>query len=52
MDSIVGQFIKAKDKLKLDLKYLEQKVGFLVHISMAYPLIAPFLKGFYFTINS
>ena len=36
----------------LELKMLEQKVGFLVHVAMAYPMMFPFLKGFYLTMNS
>lgn len=37
---------------ELDLKDLEKKMGFLVHLAMAYPLMFPFLKGFYLTMNS
>ena len=37
---------------KLELKDLERKVGFLVHLAMAYPLMLPFLRGFYLTMNS
>ena len=36
----------------LNLKDLEKKVGFLVHLGMAYPLMLPFLRGFYLTMNS
>ena len=37
---------------KLNLKELERDVGFLVHISMAFPSMKPFLRGFYLTMNS
>ena len=47
----MGQFSKAYDRTELELKYLEQKVDFLVHLSMAYPLISPFLEGLYLTMN-
>ena len=31
---------------------LERDVGFLVHISCTYPAEFPYLKGFYYTMNS
>ena len=36
------------------LKYseLESDIGFLIHLSMSYPMIKPFLRGFYLTLNS
>ena len=37
---------------ELDLKDLEQKTGFLVHLAMAYPAIMTFLQGLYLTMNS
>ena len=37
---------------KLSLKELERDVGFLVHLSMAYPLIKPVLRRFYLTMNA
>ena len=37
---------------QLVLADLESKVGFLVHLAMAYPLLFPFLRGFYLTMNS
>ena len=52
LESIVGQFRKSNDRPKLELRYLKQKVGFLVHLSIAYPLIAPFLKEFYLRMHS
>ena len=36
----------------LNLKDLEKKVGFLVHLGMAFPLMLPFLRGIYLTMNS
>ena len=47
----MGQFIKVNDRPELDLKYLEQRVVFIVHLSMAYPLIKTFLEGFYLMMN-
>jgi hypothetical protein len=41
-----------KSSPEMNLKGLEQKVGFLVHLSMAYPLMVPYLRGFYLTMNS
>ena len=37
---------------EINLKELERDVGFLVHISMAFPSMKPFLRGFYLTLNS
>ena len=31
---------------------MEWKMGFWVHLAMAYPLIVPFLRGLYLTMNS
>ena len=31
---------------------LESDIGFLIHLSMSYPMIKPFLRGFYLTLNS
>ena len=36
----------------LDYKSLESDIGFLIHLSMSYPNIKPFLRGFYLTLNS
>ena len=36
----------------LDYATLESDIGFLIHISMAYPAMKPFLRGFYLTLNS
>ena len=36
----------------LDYKELESDIGFLIHFSMSYPNIKPFLRGFYITSNS
>ncbi len=49
---IYDQFDDDESLPELDLKDLEKKVGFLVHLAMAYPLMFPFLKGFYLTMNS
>ena len=37
---------------RVNLKELERDVGFLVHISMAFPSVKPFLRGFYLSMNS
>ena len=50
--SIVGQFYKVADIPKIYLKDIELNTSFLVNLAMAYPLISPFLKGFYLTMNS
>ena len=49
---LLEHFSDSKSLPKLDLKDLERKVGFLVHLAMAYPLMLPFLRGFYLTMNS
>ena len=36
----------------LEHKSLERDVGFLVHLSCTFPGMAPYLKGFYNTMNS
>ena len=35
----------------MDLKDMEQKTGFWLHLAMAYPLIMPFMRGIYLTMN-
>ena len=49
---VLEHFSCSTDRPTLLLKELEKRVGFLVHLAMAYPLIFPFLKGFYLTMNS
>jgi hypothetical protein len=44
--------MSSKDEVELIVKDLEREVGFLVHLSMAFPLMNPFLRGFYLTMNS
>ena len=41
----MGNFSKENETPKLDLKYVDQKIGFIVHLSMAYPFISPLIKG-------
>ena len=36
----------------VDLKDLERKTDFLVHLAMAYPAMMPFLRSLYLTMNS
>ena len=36
----------------LEYKALESDIEFLIHLSMSYPIIKPFLRGFYLTLNS
>jgi hypothetical protein len=63
--SMEGKWSKAKDIIKkiydlvsnqkqslLDYKMLESDVGFLCHVSRTYPIIFPYLKGFYNTMNN
>ena len=38
-------------KTKINHKELERDIGFLVHLSMTYSNMKPFLKGFYSTLN-
>jgi hypothetical protein len=63
--SMEGKWKKAKDIIRkiydlvskekqssLDYKMLECDVGFLCHVSRTYPIIFPYLKGFYNTMNN
>jgi hypothetical protein len=53
LQSLLDEVVKAEDVLPmLNFKSLESHVGFLVHLSMAYPDMTPFLRGFYLTLNS
>ena len=52
LESIMVNFSNADDIPDPDLQYFEQKVRFIVHLSIAYPLINPFLKGLYLMMNS
>mmetsp|Transcript_20683 Transcript_20683/g.30301 ORF Transcript_20683/g.30301 Transcript_20683/m.30301 type:complete len:1268 (-) Transcript_20683:9637-13440(-) len=49
---MLSHFTSPSDRPQISLKEMEQRVGFLVHLAMAYPLIFPFLKGLYLTMNS
>ena len=49
---VLQHFSSPHDRPSISLKELEQRVGFLVHLAMAYPLMLPFLKGFYLSMNS
>jgi hypothetical protein len=46
-DHIVVQKVKL-----LDYKTLESDVGFMCHMSRTYPIIFPYLKGFYNSLNN
>ena len=37
---------------ELEYKELERSVGFLCHVSRTYPIMFPYLKGFYNTLNN
>ena len=50
--SLLDDFESETALREFNLKELEQKVGFLVHLAMAYPLMLPFLRGLYLTMNS
>ena len=52
IDELLEAFESPDCRPMLNLKNLERKVGFLVHLAMAYPLMFPFLRGFYLTMNS
>ena len=42
----------SEELLMLNYSELESDIGFLIHSSMSYPMIKPFLRGFYLTLNS
>ena len=44
--------VPSKDSEGLDYSQLESNVGFLCHVSLTYPAIFPYLKGFYNTLNN
>ena len=53
--AIVQKWLDELGSGKADLlehKSLERDVGFLVHLSRTFPGMAPYLKGFYNTMNS
>ena len=52
LGDLATQFTPECDQPMLNLKDLEKKVGFLVHLGMAFPLLLLFLWGFYLMINS
>ncbi len=53
ISDLLSVYSECKDDLPdFNLKKLEQKVGFLVHLGMAYPLMVPFLRGLYLTMNN
>ena len=45
-------WIVVKGNKLVDYKSLESSVGFLCHISRTYPMIFPYLKGFYNSLNN
>ena len=49
---LLAYFASPEDLPDINLKELESKVGFLVHLSMSYPLMKPFLRGIYLTLNA
>ena len=52
ISSLLELYASPKDLPMMDLKDLERKTGFLVHLAMAYPAMMPFLRGLYLTMNS
>jgi hypothetical protein len=52
ISELLDPFKEASDRPALNHKELERKTGFLVHLSMVFDEIAPFLKGLYLTMNS
>ena len=46
------KFSMGSDLPWLEYKALESDIGFLIHLSMSYPIIKPFLRGFYLSLNS
>ena len=53
VNELLEVFADAEDLPDFDLKDLERKAGFLVHLSMTYPLLSPpFMRGFYLTMNT
>ena len=54
LESLISQYLNKKDSedIWLDFKKLEQDRGFLVHLSMTYPDLVPYLKGIHLTLDS
>jgi hypothetical protein len=53
--NIIAKFYKlvvTEKQTLLDYKMLESDVGFLCHVSRTYPIIFPYLKGFYNSMNN
>jgi hypothetical protein len=51
VNSLYNHVVVQGDRL-VDFKELQSNVGFLCHISRTYPMIFPYLKGFYNTLNN
>ena len=50
--SLLDKFETPDDRPLLSHKELERKTGFLVHLSMTYSDMKPFIRGLYLTMNS
>ena len=46
-----GKFDENHELPLINYKKLERDLGFLVHVSMTYEKIKPFLRGFYLTLK-
>ena len=51
IEKLYQHVVETKSSL-LNYKSLESDVGFLCHVSRTYPIIFPYLKGFYNTLNN
>jgi hypothetical protein len=52
LEKLDQNWAKGKAATQINYKQLDRDVGFLVHLSMTYPEMTPFLRGFYLTMNS
>ncbi len=43
--------VVVEKRTELSFKEMEKDVGFLIHLSRAYPSLFPYLRGFYNTMN-
>ena len=48
----LDHFGSSSSQPSLALKELERRVGFMVHLAMTYPLMFPFLRSLFLTMNS
>ena len=52
VNKLYDHHVVTEKKSLMSFKELQSEVGFLCHVSRTYPIIFPYLKGFYNTLNN